>query len=611
MSMYQRTLNFRVPRGLFSAMAFLFLLLTAADHANAQTCSTTAAAWKCWERTLTVTPGPGVDPYRTLKLKVTFSQLGQANLTTYVFWDGGSTYKIRMAFPAVGTWSWSVACEAGCTGTSFSPTSGTVSVATHAGTNPLYANGFLQVGTSGSTANRYLMHSNGTPFFWIGDTSWAGPLRSALSPVDEWADYLNNRKARQFSVIQTALPVDWMRTCGLHPTDAAGQRPFTQISGCSSSNGIPNSCSQWNPIFWRNFERKVQQANDQGFVVAIVGLMERVIEGCNGGQPYPTIADSRIYARNVVARLAGNHVIFSPGFDRKPGIDPDTCTASSTDMSCRMRFVGEEIQSASPRHLVTNHWAGSLDVTAMQPFQDQIWLDFQMFQSGQAKAAANCNTDTQLLLITQRARLLPLTLWDYVPTKPSVNGESIYDGVNGGCLGTTHYNAYRARQTGYLSLLSGATGYTFGVQGVMDWGAFGSSYTAGMTRPSSTQMQYLGNVFRERIAPHQLIPEHGRIKNQAAAEHKKMVVARDAGGTLLLAYLPDNPQIKIRFASLPNVPRDGRWFNPRLNVYTAATGIQDPVDTLLYTYNRPACPAGDSACPSEPDWVLVLESAGG
>ncbi len=234
----------------------------------------------------------------------------------------------------------------------------------------------------------------------------------------------------------------------------------------------------------------------RGQGVSFQELVARRLPGPGIGQPYPTVADLRIYARHVVSRLAGNHVIFSPTFDRAPDIDPDNCTPTSANASCRMRFVGEEIKSTSPRHLVTNHWAGSLAVASMQPFQDQAWLDFQMFQSGQAKSASNCNTTTQLQLITQRAREIPLTLWGYTPTKPSVNGESIHDGVNGGCLGTLHYNAYRARQTGYLSLLSGATGYTYGVQGVMDWGAFGSSYTAGMARPSNFQMEYLGNVFR-------------------------------------------------------------------------------------------------------------------
>lgn len=81
------------------------MLLASVGWAEAQsTCSTTAAVWKCWERTLTVTPGGGVDPYRTLKLKVTFTKLSQPNLTTYVFWDGGTTYKLRTACPTEPDW---------------------------------------------------------------------------------------------------------------------------------------------------------------------------------------------------------------------------------------------------------------------------------------------------------------------------------------------------------------------------------------------------------------------------------------------------------------------------------------------------------------------------
>ncbi len=337
--------------------------------------------------------------------------------------------------------------------------------------------------------------------------------------------------------------------------------------------------------------------------------MERVIEGCNNGQAYPALADSQTYARNVAARLSGNFVVFSPGFDRKPetGVNPSSCTPGSTQITCRIRYVGETIDAAAPRHLVTNHWGGSTPSADMSPFQSQAWLDFQMFQSGQAGSSAN--TSIQLQTITQRARELPGDLWGFSPVKPNMNGESIYDGVNDPDLGTTNYNPYRVRQTAYLSLLSGAFGYSYGSFGVYDWGLSGATYTVGMGRRSNQEMQYLG-TFLKGHAWQNLVSQSGRIKNQApdTQQEKKMVVASDAS-TFLLAYLPDNTQILIRFASLPNVPRNGRWYDPRTGTYlaTAATGVQDPVDTLLFTYTRPSCPAsGDPNCPSEPDWLLSL-----
>ncbi|HXO19684.1 MAG TPA: DUF4038 domain-containing protein [Thermoanaerobaculia bacterium] len=591
-------------RILLAAAMFAGALLPAMNRAEAQSCSPSAVVWNCWEGTLAVTLGPNVDPYRDLKLKVTFSQLGQSSFTSYVFWDGGSTYKFRTAFPASGTWSWSVTCEAGCSGTGFSPSSSSVTVASYvdpnpSDPNPLYTHGLLQVGTSGLTAFHYLAHNDGTPFFWLGDTTWDGPVRATST---QWTTYLADRKSRRFAVVQIALPVDTMRTCGLQPTDASGFQPFTKIfAGCSSSDPIPNSCWRWNPAFWQAFEKKVQAANDQGMAVTIVGLMERLIEGCNNGQGYPTLNDSKIYARNIASRFSGNHVVFSPGFDRKPDVALSTCTASSSALTCRMRTIGQEVKNAAPRHLVTNHWAGTADAVAdMEPFQAESWLDFQLFQSGQAK-----NSSTQLQTLTQRAREIPATLWPFTPLKPNVNGESIYDGGNGGAA---PYNAYRARQTAYLSLLSGAVGYTFGVQGVWDWGEYGSDYLTGMARPSNTQMQYLGALFRSG-AWQQIVPEPSRIQNQAPDNRQdlKMVLSRDVNGAFLVAYLPGNPSIKISLSGLPSVPRNGVWFDPRTSVSYTATGVVDPLDSQSFTYTAPTCPgSGDPSCPTEPDWVLIL-----
>lgn len=583
----------------------VLLAALAAPSRPLAACSTSAQTWSCWETTLPLTNVTCSNLYRDVKVKATFTKLGQPTLTTYAFWDGGNALKVRTAFPASGSWTWSTTCEGGCTCASGLVVSNrSVSVSSYGGTDPLYVHGFPKVSSSGGNAGRNLTYGDATPFFWLGDTAWAGPLRSTAA---EWTSYLGNRASRGFSVIQTALPVDWMRSCGFNPTDANGNRPFDQLSGCTPTGTVPNNCSRWNTAFWQNFDQKVQQANDQGFVVALVGLMERVIEGCNNGQAYPALAESQTYARNVAARLSGNFVVFSPGFDRKPesGVSPSTCTPSSTLITCRIRYVGETIAAAAPRHLVTNHWGGSTPSADMSPFQSQSWLAFQMFQSGQA--ASSANTSIQLQTITQRARQLPMDLWSFSPTKPNMNGESIYDGYTHPTLGSPNYNPYRVRQTAYLSLLSGAFGYSYGSFGVYDWGAFGSTYTAGMARRSNQEMQYLGSFLRG-YAWQNLVSQSGRIKNQApdTQQEKKMVVATDTS-TFLLAYLPDNSQIKIRFANLP-VSRNGRWFNPRTGAYAGtATGVQDPVDSLLYTYTRPACPgSGDPNCASEPDWLLSL-----
>ncbi len=45
----------------------------------------------------------------------------------------------------------------------------------------------------------HLEHADSTPFFWLGDTVWNGPL---LSEADDWACFLKDRAEKHFNVIQ-------------------------------------------------------------------------------------------------------------------------------------------------------------------------------------------------------------------------------------------------------------------------------------------------------------------------------------------------------------------------------------------------------------------------
>ena len=53
----------------------------------------------------------------------------------------------------------------------------------YAGSNPLYLHGVLVP----SSNNRYLVHADGTPFYWLGDTHWSG-----FSSAEHFNDTNNN-----------------------------------------------------------------------------------------------------------------------------------------------------------------------------------------------------------------------------------------------------------------------------------------------------------------------------------------------------------------------------------------------------------------------------------
>jgi hypothetical protein len=598
------------------------------------------------------------------------------SFTTFAFWDGGTTFRFRAAFPSASStdkpWHWISSCVSGCSGdTGLAPQSGDVVVGAYttsgASANRLYKGGFPRAGAG----RHYLSLANGlsdtallTPFFWLGDTAWSSSVRAvSQTPTGakkEWENYVDDRKSKGFTVIQMALPVDYMSVGatanGGQPRDTNLKTPFSASSGV-----IPNNGSQWTPAYWQTFEQKIEYANEQGLVVLLDGLMERVIEG---NKNYPAIADQKTYARNVVARLAGNFVVFSPGFDRDPADletpkNPPGCTTNCRHLSDRIRDIITEIRQTSSRHLVTNHFAGGLpDTSAMVGFQSDV--DFQFLQSGHAGFVDDTgnhqvNQSNQLRLITQRAREMPKALYEKTPTKAVINGETIYDGGPAPCKLCTntpvcacctcanccpnhdcpcpvlcstscslHFNDYRARQAAYLSLLSGASGYALGARGVFDWGISGTPQ-AGLTRASSGQMKNLRDFFVnasnfkwQNLTPN-VPPEPDRLRNQASAEHLKMVVARD-GFDAILAYLPDNDQVKINVGGFANFFTNNaqtaatwfmKWFNPRngsyqnVNQWGCANETVSGIAELNCFFKRPA-PAGDTQTGTA-DWVLLLK----
>jgi len=64
--------------------------------------------------------------------------------------------------------------------------------------DPWAKHGKLQVSTNG----HYLIHEDGTPFLWLGDTGWEMLHRLSREEIET---YLENRRSKGFNVIQTVI----------------------------------------------------------------------------------------------------------------------------------------------------------------------------------------------------------------------------------------------------------------------------------------------------------------------------------------------------------------------------------------------------------------------
>lgn len=509
--------------------------------------ATSAITWQRWEDTL-ISKKTYEQPYKEISLRVKYAGPGGESFTNYGFWEEGNIFKIRTAFPTPGTWTWQTTCS-DTANNALHNKQGQVRVLPYKGKNPLYQKGFLKVSRDGRT----LAQADNTPFLWMGDTGWY-VFRKAS--VNEWQKYIDNRTAKDFTVIQIHIASSRGPAPNIH-----GQMPF--------KNNIPNK------DFWQDLDGKVKYANRKGLVIYIAGL------GASGKGGYLPAMNTKTFAQYITGRLAGSFVIFSPSMD--------------AHYDQRNDELGAYLNEAGPRHLISQH-VGT-DLNAAETYHPKEYLDFTSLQSGHH--AGNIEK------AYQAARNWSSVLWHKNPIKPVINTEGMYDGL--GNNRGIHWREEDVRRVGWLSWLSGALGYTYGAGknpdkragsngGLWSFNKNSADYDYWekvMEWSSAYQMTYLKRFF-EGIEWWRLQPAPELILNNPTDTINIMAAAKSITGDLLVAYLPDNPAIELDMQNLA-AGLSGKWFNP-------VTGKSIPVkEDLNHAGSQKFMRPGNG------DWVLLLK----
>jgi len=193
----------------------------------------------------------GGNPYRDgPEVKVTFTGVsGEAQgkmITVAGFWDGDRTFIARFTPTATGKWTWlSKSLDAGLNGRQ----------------GLLYCRGTLPAAhvssrghvLSSATSPRTLTHSNGTPFFLVGDlqTSFRAP---ALASRQDFQMYVEMRAAQGFN---------FFHGMGYQSAVASGKDNRLE----SAFEG--DDWDRLNPTFWQNLDQRVALLNERGLVVGL------------------------------------------------------------------------------------------------------------------------------------------------------------------------------------------------------------------------------------------------------------------------------------------------------------------------------------------------------
>ncbi len=504
-------------------------------------------------------------PLHDVAFSVTFTSPSGLQHHVDGFWDGGASWRARFKPDELGQWTLTTTCsDTANSGLHEQP--GAFVCVEPIGETRFDQHGPLRV----STNRRFLEHADGTPFLWLADTAWSGPLRST---AEEWAHYLRERIRQGFSAVQ------WVATQYLAAPDGdlAGQLPYTGRARIAV-----------NPAFYQRLDRRLDALNQAGLLGAPVLLWAAEWSDVRVNDSNPGFAlpedQATLLARYMVARWGAHDVVWilnGDGDYRGPKAE-------------RWRRIGQAVFGTRRHAPVVLHPNGMNIPT--EEFRDQAWLDITGYQSGHGD-----DEETLRWLVAGP----PAQDWRLDPPRPSINLEPPYE----------NHIAYQTRQrispfivrrALYWSLLVAPTaGVTYGGHGVWGWDD-GSAppvahpntgvplpWRAALRMAAAEQLHVLAELFGGvawwRLRP---APELIRAQPGQAQPSRTLVAAQSDAGDLALFYTPEAGPLELNIAELrPGLA--ARWVNP-------STGERfDAAYSGAANHARFATPAPG-------DWVLLI-----
>jgi hypothetical protein len=501
------------------------------------------------------------NPVQEAALTVTFTGPSGQGRVVDGFWDGGPTWRVRFMPEERGRWRYHTACS-DPSNQGLHDQTGEFECGSPQGTTAFNQHGPLRL----SDNRRYLAHADGTPFFWLADTAWSGPL---LSTAEEWDHYIGQRVRQKFTVVQ------YMTTQNL-------ASPSGDIDGRLAFNGREQIVI--NPEFFQRLDGKLEALNRAGLLGVPVLLWAAEWSGgevneLNPGYFLPE-DQAILLARYMVARWGAHDVAWI-----LPG-DGDYAGPKAE----RWKRIGRVVFGKRPHAPVSLHPKGMH--LPLAEFQNEAWLDINGYQSGHG------DDEPTLAWIVAGP---PATGWRQEPARPLINLEPPYEN-HLAYQSRQPFDAFKVRRAMYWSLLVAPTaGVTYGGHGVWGWDdgtrpptnhprtGIPLPWREALRMPAAEQMAHLATLFqsidwpRLRPAPELLADQPGN-----ATPSRYIAAARSEAGDLALLYIPQERRFRLDLTPLrPDLT--ATWFDPRTGQRT------------------PAASGPEFETPSPGDWLLILE----
>ncbi|MBC8002728.1 MAG: DUF4038 domain-containing protein [Opitutaceae bacterium] len=470
------------------------------------------------------------NPIQQAEFRVTFTSPTGDRRTVPGFWDGGATWRIRFAPDQPGEWIYTTECS-DVVNRGLHRQTGRFTCVAPTGASRFSQHGPIKVAHDG----RFLIHDDRTPFFWVGDTAWNGPMKSTPS---EWEHYLHVRNRQKFNAVQ------WVTTQFRAAPD--GDREHRPAFTGSNSIAL-------NIEFFRRLDDKVDALTQAGLLNVPVLLWSHGGSAVNPGVSLPE-DQAILLARYMVARWQANPTVWMLNGDG------DYRGAQAEKWKRIGRAVFGDIWHAP----VTLHPGGRIWV--MENFKQETWLDLCGYQSGH-----NDSDDNLRWIFSGPAS----TTWKTDPARPYLSLEAPYENHNG-ARGGKPMDALIVRRAHYWSLLNApVTGVTYGGHGVWGWDdgtkppvdhpntGIPLPLKQALVMPGAEQMAHLATFFnsidfwRLRPAPEILGKQPG------VQDPRKFISAvRSDEKDLVVVYTPEERIVSLMIEAIPPGCTTA-WINPR------------------------------------------------
>lgn len=554
----------------------------------------TVHRWGVFEASIELEIEPGADPLRGVQAEAELTSPSGSRYTVPAFWDGPQTgdgdftasdekgetdesssaatvhvWRFRFAPDETGRWEYSFTADAESSGGAAAAAAGTFTCSPYVGDNPFYRHGPIRLYEKD---RRRLAHADGTPWLYLADTVWNGPM---LASEDGWSLYLRTRKEQGFTAAQY-VSTQW-RTA-----------PDGGPDGPAWNGG--DRIESLNPTFFQRIDRCQDALASAG--IAGVPVLLWAIKGGENNHANPghvlSEDDCALLARYQVARWHAHPVIWILNGDGK----------YLGEEAERWRRIGRAVfgdSDGTERAPVMVHPGGQTWVG--HEFKGEPWMDIVGYQSGHG------DDEKAWRWIVQGP---PATEWTAVPDKVVMNIESPYED-HIAYQSKERHPAIHVRRANYWSLMVSATaGVTYGGHGIWGWddgsgppvahpnSGAAKPWEEALHLPGAWQMAHVASIFGS-LPWWTLSPAQELVKVQPGDGDvlRYVTAARAAGGAAAIFYVAAGGEVQLDTSTLAD-GQIGTWINPRDGSRVNA-GRQPRGDATL-------------TAPDSNDWVLVLRA---